>query len=100
MTVGKVHLTKRFARYRITEPSKFKRKTLRTQPIGTHGTKRIAGKLKTTNRFKTQAILIPRKRYLAGEKVVMHKGRPSIVHEPNFEYNLKQLSKSKRKFLE
>jgi hypothetical protein len=91
MTVGKVHLTKRFARYRIKNPSQFKKSTLRTQPLGTHGTKRITGKLKQSNKWDTQAILIPRKRYKAGERVTMVHGRPNITHAPNFQYRLRFL---------
>lgn len=89
MTVGKVHLTKRYARYRIKEPNRFKRGSLRTQPLGTHGTKRIAGKLKSNNKYETQAILIPRKRYKAGERVKIVHGRPNITHAPNFQYKLR-----------
>lgn len=80
MTVGKVHLTKNYARYRILDPRRFVKESLRTQPIGKHGTKRIAGELKSTDKYATQAILIPRQRYEKGERVKMKNGRPIITH--------------------
>jgi len=80
MTIGKVHLTKKYARYRIVSPKRFKRGSFRTQKIGTHGTKRIAGVRKSTGRYSTQAILIPKSRYKEGERVIVRKGRASIVH--------------------
>jgi hypothetical protein len=79
MTVGKVHLTKRYARYRIKNPSQFKKSTLRTHDIGRSGhSKRIAGKLKKNNRWVTQSILIARKDYKKGTRVKLKNGRPII----------------------
>jgi len=59
MTIGKVHLTKRYARYRMRNPGEFIHGSFRTQDIGRLGhTKRIAGRLKSTGRWATQAILV------------------------------------------
>lgn len=79
MTVGKVHLTEHFARYRIEPPSHFVKNSLRLQHLGKHGTERIAGRLKKDG-WKTQAILVPRERYEHGERVKIVKGRPIITH--------------------
>lgn len=64
MVVGGVHLTKNYARYRLIDPKKFIAGSLRTHDIGRKGhTKRIAGRLKSTGRWTTQAILILRDDY-------------------------------------
>lgn len=67
----KPHLTKQYARYRIKNPSDFDKSTLRTQDIGREGhSKRIAGKNKTTGKYETQAILINRKDFEKGTRVI------------------------------
>jgi hypothetical protein len=59
MTIGKRHLTTKYERWRIREPSDFKYGTFRTQDIGKKGfSKRVAGMLKSTGEWDTQAILI------------------------------------------
>lgn len=60
MTIGKVHMTEKYARFRIKEPGKFKR--LRTQTLGEH-VKRVAGQLKSTGNWNTQAILVEKAAY-------------------------------------
>ena len=62
MVLGKVHFTKRFERHRIKSPSLFKKGSFRTHDIGMKGgSKRIAGVLKSSNKWATQAVLISRK---------------------------------------
>ncbi|MCJ7572350.1 MAG: hypothetical protein MUO82_10840 [Candidatus Thermoplasmatota archaeon] len=80
MTIGKVHLTKRYARYRIKNPKSFKNGSLKIQALGKRGiTKRIAGRLKTTNKWSTQAILITRDDYKKGKRVRIDiYGKPKI----------------------
>lgn len=57
----KIHKTKRFIRIRILDPKLFRKSSLRTHDIGRKGfSKRIAGKLKKTGEWQTQAILISR----------------------------------------
>jgi hypothetical protein len=75
------HLTKNYARFRILDPKRFVKESMRTQKLGTHGTKRITGELKTNGEYATQAILIPRARYAKGDRVKMKDGRPIIVHK-------------------
>lgn len=80
MTIGKVHLTRQHARYRIRSPSKFIKGSFRTHDIGRAGhSKRIAGKLKDTGEWATQSILIAKKDYLKGYRVRMKYNRPIIV---------------------
>ena len=70
MTIGKVHLTKKYARFRIENPRKFRSGSFRTQTLSEKkGVKRIAGRLKTNNKWKTQSILIARKNYNKGIRV-------------------------------
>jgi hypothetical protein len=79
MTIGKVHLTGRYARYRIRSPKSFKKGTFRTQDIGRIGhTKRIAGILKS-GKWATQSVLVSRPDYAKGVRVVKRYGRPAIV---------------------
>lgn len=62
MVVGKPHITKQYERWRIREPSEFRKGSFRTHDIGRKGwSKRIAGRLKKGNEWATQAILISRK---------------------------------------
>jgi len=64
MVVGGVHFTEEYARLRIKEPKLFKKTSFRTHDIGRRGhTKRIAGRLKSTGKWETQAMLIPREEY-------------------------------------
>lgn len=63
MTIGKVHLTKRYARYRQVEPSKFIKGSFRTLDVGRPGhTKLIIGRLKGKKTTTVQSILKERKR--------------------------------------
>lgn len=79
MTIGKAHLTEHFARYRVKSPSSFEPGSFRTQHIGSHGAERVAGRLKSTGEWATEAILIPKKEYEHGERVVFERGKPKIV---------------------
>jgi hypothetical protein len=79
MVIGKVHLTEKFARYRIKSPGIFKKGSMRTQALGESGDKRIAGRLKKNNEWETQAILLPLKKYKRGERVKIVNGRAKIV---------------------
>jgi len=70
MVVGGVHITKRYARYRIRDPHLFKPGSFRTHDIGRRRhTKRIAGKLKSTGKWATQSIIVSKKDYLLGTRV-------------------------------
>lgn len=70
MVVGGVHLTKNYARYRLIDPGKFVPGSLRTHDIGRKGhTKRIAGRLRSTGKWATQAILIAREDYRKGMRL-------------------------------
>lgn len=78
----KPHFTKRFARYRIENPNKFIKSSLRTHDIGRKGhSKRIAGRLKSTGEWKTQAILIAKSDYMKGLRLKKRKDR--YVISPN-----------------
>jgi hypothetical protein len=80
--IKRPHFTKRYARYRIEDPNKFMKSSLRTQDIGRKGhSKRIAGQLKSTGQWKTQAILISKKDYKEGTRVKKKYGKPVIVKE-------------------
>ena len=73
------HFTKKYARYRIKSPAKFKKSSFRAHDIGRPGhSKRIAGRLKKTNRWRTQSVLVTRKDYRAGKRVKKIRGRPVI----------------------
>lgn len=75
----KPHFTKRYARYRIRDPKRFKKSSFRAHDIGRKGhSKRIAGKLKKTGKWATQAILVTRKDYKKGVRVVKKRGRAII----------------------
>ena len=76
----KPHLTKRFARYRIKSPSLFIKSSFRTQDIGKPDhSLRIAGRLKKTGNWATQAVLISRKDYSRGVRVKKRYGKVVIV---------------------
>lgn len=76
----KPHITKDYVRYRIMNPSYFQSGSLRTQDIERVGhSKRIAGILKSTGEWATQAILIHRNDYEEGYRVKLKGGRPTIV---------------------
>lgn len=78
--IKKPHLTKRYARFRIQNPRLFEKGSFRTQDIGRAGhSKRIAGIKKSTGKYETQSILISRKDYAKGTRVVKKYGKPSIV---------------------
>lgn len=73
------HFTKKYARYRIRSPKLFKKGSFRTQDIGRKGhSKRIAGILKS-GRWATQSMLISRRDYAKGMRVIKSYGRPAIV---------------------
>lgn len=78
----KVHLTKRYARYRIKEPSEFKKGSFRTHDIGRKGhAKRIAGINKKTGKYETQSVIVSREDYKKGRRVKIGKyGRPMIYN--------------------
>lgn len=62
----KVHVPKtgRYVRVRVKSPKSFKPKSFRTHDIGRAGhSKRVAGKLKKSGRWGTQAYLIPKKEF-------------------------------------
>jgi hypothetical protein len=81
MTIGKVELTENFARYRIRSPKDFVEGSFRTDDIGRKGhSKRIAGRLKGTNKWATQSILIDRSDFAKGTRVRNRMGRPVILH--------------------
>ena len=72
MTIGKVHLTEAYARFRLAQPGRFKPKSFRIQKLG-KGIERVAGKLKSTGKWQTQSVLIPKPLYEKGMRV---KGLP------------------------
>ena len=73
-------LTRSFARYRQRDPSLFVRGSLRTKDVGRSGhTKMVFGKLRSTGEFQIQSVLVNRKDYDAGVRVVVQNGRPRIV---------------------
>ena len=75
----KVHLTKKYARFRVRNPLSFIKSSFRTQDIGRKGhSKRIAGILKANKRWVTQAILINRMDYNRRMRVKKRNGRPYI----------------------
>ena len=75
----KKHFTKRYVRYRVRSPSLFKRTIFRTQDIGRKGhSKRIAGILKKTGTWATQAMLVTKKDYRNGVRVKKKYGRTII----------------------
>jgi len=79
MTIGEIHLTKNYARYRIIDPEEFIKGSFKTMDVGRKGhTKIIRGRLKENGRWATQAILINKEDYLAGVRVVFKNGRPHI----------------------
>ena len=78
--IMKPRITRRYARYRIEEPSKFLAGSFRMHDIGRKGhSKRVAGRLKRTGRWKTQAILIAKGDYKEGTRVAKTRGRTVIV---------------------
>jgi len=78
--VKKPHFTKRYARYRIRSPRRFIKSSFRTHDIGRpRHSKRIAGKLRSSGKWATQAMLITKGDYRKGYRVKMVSGRPKIV---------------------
>jgi hypothetical protein len=76
----KIHKTKRYVRYRIRDPKEFIKSSFRVHDIGRPGhSKRIAGRLKSTGEWATQAILISKEDYEKGYRVKIVNGRPTIV---------------------
>jgi len=66
----KIHKTKKYVRYRIRSPKLFVKSSFRTDDIGRPGhSKRIAGILKKTGKWATQAILISKEDYKKGYRV-------------------------------
>lgn len=73
-------LTKRYARFRQRDPSLFVRGSLRTKDAGRVGhSKIIIGKLRASGKFVVQSVLIDRKDYDKGARVVVQHGQPRIV---------------------
>lgn len=63
MTIGKVHYTEKYARYRQKNPSLFQKGSFRIIDVGRPGhTKLIIGKLKGKTTTTVQSILKERKR--------------------------------------
>lgn len=78
----KVHITKKYMRYRLRSPSQFIRGSFRTHDFGRVGhSKRIAGRLKRNNLWATQAILITRSDYKKGLRVKKVNGRFEIYRK-------------------
>jgi hypothetical protein len=78
--IKKVHLTKRYARYRIMSPSLFEKSSFKTHDIGRKGhSKRITGILKSDGKWATQSVLVAREDYEKGVRVKIKYGRPVIV---------------------
>ena len=72
-------MTKKYARHRIEDPSHFDK--LRTKDIGRKGhTKIILGRVKGTNTWKPQSVLVTREDYAKGERVTLQHGRPKIIN--------------------
>jgi hypothetical protein len=89
MTIGKIHYTKHYARERLRNPSEFQKSSFRTYDVGRKGhTKIIIGKLKSTGKWRTQAVLHSRKDY---EREHEHKEHHSKKHH-------KKTRKSKYQF--
>jgi hypothetical protein len=60
--IRKIHATERYIRVRVRDPKDFIPGSFRTHDIGRKGhSKRIAGRLKSTGEWETQAWLISRK---------------------------------------
>lgn len=58
----KVHKTRRYERHRIRSPKQFKKGSFRTHDIGRKGySKRIAGRLKSNDKWATQSLLVSHK---------------------------------------
>jgi hypothetical protein len=78
--IKKPRFTSKFARYRIEDPAKFKEGSFRTHDIGRKGhSKRIAGQLKGTGAWKTQAIIVTRADYKKGTRVAEKDGKAIIL---------------------
>jgi len=74
--IGNPHFTDKFERWRIREPSEFIKGSFRTHDIGRKGfSKRIAGKLKKSGKWATQAILISRAEPEAMKKKLRQKAQ-------------------------
>ena len=74
----RVHLTARYARYRVREPSRFDKSSLRTVRAGKWArgkAKLIRGALKSSGAYHTQAVLLKRKAYRAGYRVKRSGGK-------------------------
>jgi len=57
-----VHSRGKYVRFRVREPTAFKTGTLRTHDVGRKGhSKRIAGRLKTSGKWATQAFLVAKR---------------------------------------
>lgn len=73
-------LTKHFARYRQRDPEQFVKGTMRTKDVGREGhSKLIVGKLRASQKYAIQSVLIDRKDYDSGARVVLQHGQPRIV---------------------
>jgi hypothetical protein len=78
--IKRPRFTQKFARYRVKDPEKFREGSLRTHDIGRAGhSKRIAGQLKGTGKWETQAILVSRADYNKGTRVAEKYGKPIIL---------------------
>lgn len=81
MTIGQVHLTEKYARYRLKDPKRFS--SFRIKDIGRpKHTKIVVGRLKKSGKWETQSILVARNDYNKGLRVAFTEGkRPVIVRK-------------------
>jgi hypothetical protein len=81
--IGKVHLTKQYARYRLRDPREFS--AFRTKDVGRVGhTKIVVGKLRKGGQWVTQSILVNRNDYEKGLRVAFTQtGRPVMMRIHN-----------------
>jgi hypothetical protein len=75
LVIGKVHLTKSYARYRVRGPSSFKKESFRTISLK-HGLKAVIGVRRNGVSSGVQAILVPKRLYRKGTRIrVNHRTR-------------------------
>jgi hypothetical protein len=81
VTIGSVHLTSNYARFRVRNPWTFTPSSFRTIGIGSNQRfKAVVGHLKTGKRkTKVQTVLIPRSDYAKGWSVQLNKHTRSFV---------------------
>lgn len=78
MAAIKRHDTKKHVRFRVEDPKKFKKTSFRIHDIGRPGhTKRIAGRVKKTKKWATQAIILEKP--ATKRNIALAKGYAKIV---------------------